>query len=202
MSGADTLDRISQALAFKSLPEMVFGDNALLLEHAPTNCRLRLCAQEALRACTLNATGQPAEDTPLRVAHAKKWDEIPSVEIAVLETSHDWTWTTAYGGTVECMVCLCCITRSLSHIVVVFVFSLVLFAHIFENSRHDQTVWHSQLFDDVSPVFFFLFYLSFPIDSLPTCTAPQSLLPRRMHLFPLHLVNLFHQTQIPSTLHY
>ncbi len=73
LAGTDVLDTWARDLNFKGLPEMVFAENHLTLEHTEHNVRLRFCVADALRGCTRAAD---SEDAPVRVRVAQKWEEM------------------------------------------------------------------------------------------------------------------------------
>jgi type 2A phosphatase activator TIP41 len=78
-----------------SLPEILFADSVLQLEHQATGAQLRFAAVDALRQWR-------AEDLPpVSVGAADAWQRARREEIArqgAVVLSYDWTFTTPYRG--------------------------------------------------------------------------------------------------------
>jgi len=85
-------------LDLPSLPEMVFGDTALIIEDKTSGFKAIFRAYEALQQWRQS----PTFNTTLQVAYAQQWTvsrEHPE-ELAVSK-SHDWTFTTPYIGSMR-----------------------------------------------------------------------------------------------------
>lgn len=84
-----------------ALPEILFADSVLLLEHQATGAQLRFTAVDALREWR-------AEDLPpARVGAADAWQRARREEIArqgAVVLSYDWTFTTPYRGSTRVVV--------------------------------------------------------------------------------------------------
>ncbi|CAJ2509982.1 Uu.00g058820.m01.CDS01 [Anthostomella pinea] len=79
------------------VPEMIFGDNVMAVEHAPSRWRLEFNARNALDG--VDKTGEQM----LQVAHASSWSasrEQTSAGIKEVVKPFDWSYTTTYKGTV------------------------------------------------------------------------------------------------------
>ena len=80
------------------MPEMIFGDNAVWVTHAPTGWTLGFSAPEALDR--VDKTGEKM----LKVAYARDWEstrEGTTRGIKEVVKPYDWSYSTEYEGTVE-----------------------------------------------------------------------------------------------------
>ena len=80
------------------MPEMIFGDNAVWVTHAPTGWTLGFSAAPALDA--VDKTGEKM----LKVAYARDWEstrEGTTRGIKEVVKPYDWSYSTEYDGTVE-----------------------------------------------------------------------------------------------------
>ena len=89
---ADTLERYTNELKLPSLPEMVFGDNCLKIEHQ-TGFGLEFNALDALRLVD-------SERDLMKVACAEDWQKsrCDGEQSTVVVKPFDWTYTTDYKG--------------------------------------------------------------------------------------------------------
>jgi type 2A phosphatase activator TIP41 len=94
-SDATTTTPTQQKTLPVSLPEILFADSVLLLEHQETGAQLRFAAVDALKEWR-------REDLPpARVGAADAWQRARREEIArqgAVVLSYDWTFTTPYRG--------------------------------------------------------------------------------------------------------
>ncbi|KAM4814312.1 TIP41-like protein isoform X2 [Urocitellus parryii] len=92
MKSAD-VERLADELHMPSLPEMMFGDNVLRIQHC-SGFGIEFNATDALR-CVNNYQGM------LKVACAEEWQESRSEGEHSKEVikPYDWTYTTDYKGT-------------------------------------------------------------------------------------------------------
>lgn len=90
-------EQLTQQLRIK-LPAMLFDANGLHVEHQPTGFRLTFNAVDALKL-----VGQA--DPNIKVKAAARWSSSnkhrSDVEITTIEHASDWTFTTAYSGSVS-----------------------------------------------------------------------------------------------------
>ncbi|CAB3977496.1 Hypothetical predicted protein [Paramuricea clavata] len=89
---ADALERFTNELKLPSLPEMVFGDNCLRIEHQ-AGFGLEFNALDALRLVD-------SERDLMKVACAEDWQKsrCDSEQSTVVVKPFDWTFTTDYKG--------------------------------------------------------------------------------------------------------
>lgn len=86
--------RFSHELLLPSLPEMVFPENRLQVEHGESGCGLEFSALEALRLVQVSGD-------PLKVAAAEEWGRTRAAglqEVKEIVKPFDWTFTTKYCG--------------------------------------------------------------------------------------------------------
>lgn len=90
---AEALERFTKELKLPSLPEMVFGDNCLRIEHA-AGFGIEFNALDALQLVD-------SERDLMKVAYADEWQKSRSdgEQNAVIVKPFDWTFTTDYKGT-------------------------------------------------------------------------------------------------------
>lgn len=78
------------------VPEMIFGDNVVSIEHRPTGWRIEFNAYDALDAV------DKTDKNMLQVAYAKSWSasrEQTSAGIKEVVKPYDWSYSTTYKGT-------------------------------------------------------------------------------------------------------
>ncbi|KAK4169524.1 TIP41-like protein [Cladorrhinum sp. PSN259] len=93
---SDPIDALTARLGIP-IPEMIFGDNLLLLRHTPSNWSLSFSAEPALDL--VDKTGSSGM---LRVAYANEWSatrEKTSAGIKEVVKPFDWSYSTTYKGT-------------------------------------------------------------------------------------------------------
>ncbi|RKP27736.1 TIP41-like family-domain-containing protein [Syncephalis pseudoplumigaleata] len=80
------------------MPEMIFGHNALTVEHAASGFQLAFNALDALRC--VDKSKEAA--TRVQVAYADDWSKAHGTEAEDLQSikPYDWTYSTDYRGTV------------------------------------------------------------------------------------------------------
>ncbi|XP_046848958.1 TIP41-like protein [Xenia sp. Carnegie-2017] len=90
---ADTIERFTAELKLPSLPEMVFGDNCLCVQHQ-SGFGLEFNALDALRLVN-------SEQDLLKVACAEDWQKSRAngEQCTNIVKPFDWTFTTSYTGT-------------------------------------------------------------------------------------------------------
>ncbi|KAL5010664.1 hypothetical protein ScPMuIL_012969 [Solemya velum] len=95
-SEGELREKFESALALPQLPEMIFADNVLRLDHS-SGFSLDFTALEALKLVD-------AHNDPLKVAVAQAWTEARAGSEFIREVikPFDWTYTTNYRGTVRC----------------------------------------------------------------------------------------------------
>lgn len=93
ISKAAPIDAMSKELAIP-VPEMIFGDNLVRLEHAPTGWAISFNAFDAL-----DAVGKTAENM-LQVAYAKEWASSRD-GVKDVVNPFDWSYSSSYDGTLE-----------------------------------------------------------------------------------------------------
>lgn len=103
IANSDQLSDICQQLQMTTLPEMVFADSYLKIEHENGFC-LEFNAIDALRPCSLSTKEQSNINNnghKIEVAYAKDWKRKANVpcDIEVIEYDFDWTFTSDYKGT-------------------------------------------------------------------------------------------------------
>ncbi|TPX09814.1 uncharacterized protein E0L32_009005 [Thyridium curvatum] len=97
ISKAAPIDAMSARVGIP-IPEMIFGDNLVAVTHLPTGWTVCFAAEPAL-----DAVGKTA-DNMLQVAHAREWGqsrERTSAGIREVVRPFDWTYSSAYAGTVR-----------------------------------------------------------------------------------------------------
>ncbi|CEO98430.1 unnamed protein product (mitochondrion) [Plasmodiophora brassicae] len=87
---ADQMEAIAQATGVTSLPEMVYADNFLRIEHVPSGATIAFEAAPAIAACAKSTHDR------VQVAVAEQW---ASASAARPEASCDWTFSSDYSGT-------------------------------------------------------------------------------------------------------
>ncbi|KAK7969125.1 TIP41-like protein [Apiospora saccharicola] len=79
------------------VPEMIFGDNVVAVEHAPSGWRIEFTAQDALDAV------DKTDRHMLQVAYAKSWsasrEQSSAAGIKDVVKKYDWSYSTTYKGT-------------------------------------------------------------------------------------------------------
>ncbi|KAI5859403.1 TIP41-domain-containing protein [Durotheca rogersii] len=97
ISKAEPIDAMERELGIP-VPEMIFGENAVAVRHAPTGWAIEFTARDALAA--VDKTGRDM----LRVAYASEWSasrEQTSAGIRDVVKPYDWSYSTTYRGTVH-----------------------------------------------------------------------------------------------------
>eukprot|EP01090_Pellita_catalonica_P003065 TRINITY_DN12692_c0_g1_i1.p1 TRINITY_DN12692_c0_g1~~TRINITY_DN12692_c0_g1_i1.p1 ORF type:complete len:276 (-),score=45.16 TRINITY_DN12692_c0_g1_i1:52-879(-) len=87
------LDALQEKLKAPQLPEMVFGNSFLKIEHSPSGLALEFTALGGLQNWDIS---KPADVT---VSYAEKWQNERSKHSKAVTESYDWTFTTSYSGT-------------------------------------------------------------------------------------------------------
>ncbi|KAI1149014.1 TIP41-like family-domain-containing protein [Nemania diffusa] len=98
ISRAGPIEALERDLGIPA-PEMIFGDNAVSVAHAPTGWRVAFTARDAL-----DAVGKTGENM-LRVAYAGAWsasrERTTAAGIREVVRPFDWSYSTTYKGTVS-----------------------------------------------------------------------------------------------------
>lgn len=97
ISKAAPIEAMEKSLGIP-VPEMIFGDNVVGLHHKPSGWSFSFNAYDAL-----DAVGKTAENM-LQVAYARDWAssrENSSGDINKIVNPYDWSYSTAYAGTLE-----------------------------------------------------------------------------------------------------
>ena len=93
--GAEEIEEFEAELGTKHLPELLFGNTFLRIEHEATGVQFTFNALEALRAWL-------QEDLPpIRIKVAEDWQSSRTEalkEFNVKTVDYDWTFTTPFGG--------------------------------------------------------------------------------------------------------
>lgn len=100
ISSAGQCDELQATLGF-TLPEMIFGNNSLKLEHRPSGWVLEFTAEGALK-CVRNGEAQPG-DGAVKVEYADKW--LSSRYMSLLNVCP--ALSDEYTGRVQAPVYLC-----------------------------------------------------------------------------------------------
>jgi type 2A phosphatase activator TIP41 len=96
ISKSGPIEAMSERLGIP-VPEMIFGDNMVSLAHVPSGWRIEFTAEAALDQ--VDKTGKDM----LQVAHSAEWSssrEKTSAGIKEVVRPYDWSYSTAYKGTV------------------------------------------------------------------------------------------------------
>ncbi len=93
---AEPIERMTSALGIAP-PEMIFGDNYVAVEHAPSGWRISFNAFDALNR--VDKTGEKR----LKVAYSKEWQQSreDTHDIKEVVKPFDWSYTTDYRGTLS-----------------------------------------------------------------------------------------------------
>ncbi|KAI0098958.1 TIP41-domain-containing protein [Hypoxylon sp. NC0597] len=97
ISKAGPIDAMEHSLGIP-VPEMIFGDNIVSIEHKPTGWKIEFNAYDALDAV------DKTDKNMLQVAYAKSWSasrEQTSAGIKDVVKPYDWSYSTTYKGTVS-----------------------------------------------------------------------------------------------------
>eukprot|EP00471_Norrisiella_sphaerica_P000663 CAMPEP_0184484452 /NCGR_PEP_ID=MMETSP0113_2-20130426/6172_1 /TAXON_ID=91329 /ORGANISM="Norrisiella sphaerica, Strain BC52" /LENGTH=268 /DNA_ID=CAMNT_0026865453 /DNA_START=327 /DNA_END=1133 /DNA_ORIENTATION=+ len=93
ISGSEELKKISDSVNIKALPEMVFGQNKLQLDHTSSGVSIFFSAPSALAKCERKST--------IKVRMAGKWvKKMESLGLKDSAMPFDWTYSTTYKGDV------------------------------------------------------------------------------------------------------
>ena len=97
ISKAGPIDALTERLKIP-VPEMIFGDNLVAIEHRPSGWRLEFNAEDALDM--VDKTGEKM----LKVAYARDWEstrEGTTKGIKEVVKPYDWSYSTEYDGTLK-----------------------------------------------------------------------------------------------------
>ncbi|KAI0128824.1 type 2A phosphatase activator TIP41 [Xylariales sp. AK1849] len=97
ISKSGPIDEMSDSLGIP-VPEMIFGDNLVAIQHGPSGFRIEFNAYDALDG--VDKTGEKM----LQVAYARDWSrsrERTSAGIKEVVKPYDWSYSTVYRGTVS-----------------------------------------------------------------------------------------------------
>ncbi|OTA60429.1 TIP41-domain-containing protein [Hypoxylon sp. EC38] len=97
ISKAGPIEAMEHSLGIP-VPEMIFGDNIVSIEHKPTGWKIEFNAYHALDAV------DKTDKNMLQVAYAKSWSasrEQTSAGIKDVVKPYDWSYSTTYKGTVS-----------------------------------------------------------------------------------------------------
>ncbi|KAI1144479.1 TIP41-domain-containing protein [Hypoxylon sp. FL0543] len=97
ISKAGPIDAMERSLGIP-VPEMIFGDNVVAVEHRPSGWKIEFNAYDALDAV------DKTDKNMLQVAYAKSWSasrEQTSAGIKDVVKPYDWSYSTTYKGTVS-----------------------------------------------------------------------------------------------------
>jgi len=96
ISKAGPIEQFEKSLGIP-IPEMIFGDNLVAVTHEPTGWAIEFNAHDALDLV------DKTDKNMLQVAYARSWSasrEQTSAGIKEVVKPYDWSYTTAYRGTV------------------------------------------------------------------------------------------------------
>ncbi|KAJ5988309.1 TIP41-like protein [Penicillium waksmanii] len=93
---ADPIDEMTKKLGIQ-VPEMIFGDNYVCIEHPPSGWGINFNAFDALDL--VDKTGQ----SMLQVAYSKEWQQKKKTHDGIKEVvkPFDWSYSTDYKGTLS-----------------------------------------------------------------------------------------------------
>lgn len=97
ISKAGPIDALTERIKIP-VPEMIFGDNVVSIEHKPSNWSLQFNAEDALNG--VDKTGEKM----LKVAYARDWEstrEGTTQKIKEVVKPYDWSYSTDYSGTLK-----------------------------------------------------------------------------------------------------
>ncbi|KAL0931802.1 uncharacterized protein CTRU02_212755 [Colletotrichum truncatum] len=97
ISKAGPIDEMTASLGIP-VPEMIFGDNLVSIEHVPTGWSISFNAYDALDSV------DKTDKKMLKVAYAKDWSssrEKTSAGIKEVVKPYDWSYSTEYAGTLK-----------------------------------------------------------------------------------------------------
>lgn len=97
ISKAGPIDEMTASLGIP-VPEMIFGDNLVSIEHVPTGWSISFNAYDALDGV------DKTDKKMLKVAYAKDWSssrEKTSAGIKEVVKPYDWSYSTEYRGTLR-----------------------------------------------------------------------------------------------------
>ncbi|KAH7037874.1 TIP41-like family-domain-containing protein [Microdochium trichocladiopsis] len=97
ISKAGPIEHLEKSLGIP-VPEMIFGDNLVAITHEPSAWRIEFNAHDALDLV------DKTDKNMLQVAYARSWSasrEQTSAGIKEVVKPYDWSYTTAYRGTVS-----------------------------------------------------------------------------------------------------
>lgn len=96
ISKVGAIDALTERIGIP-MPEMIFGDNLVRVAHAPSGWSVAFAAPDALDA--VDKTGRHV----LKVAYARDWESSREAATRTIRDAvkpYDWTYSTAYRGTV------------------------------------------------------------------------------------------------------
>jgi type 2A phosphatase activator TIP41 len=97
ISKAGPIDELTERIGIP-VPEMIFGDNLVSIEHAPSGWSLSFTAADALDAV------DKTDRHMLKVAYARDWEstrEGTTQKIKEAVKPYDWSYSTTYDGTLH-----------------------------------------------------------------------------------------------------
>ena len=97
ISKSGPIDEMTERIGIP-MPEMIFGDNLVAIEHLPSGWALSFTTPEALDAV------DKTDRHMLKVAYARDWEstrEGTTQKIKEVVKPYDWSYSTTYAGTLE-----------------------------------------------------------------------------------------------------
>lgn len=97
ISKAGPIDAMTERIKIP-IPEMIFGDNLVSIEHKPSQWNLQFNAEDALDAV------DKTDKNMLKVAYARDWEstrEGTTQKIKEVVKPYDWSYSTDYSGTLK-----------------------------------------------------------------------------------------------------
>lgn len=97
ISKAGPIDALTDRIGIP-MPEMIFGDNLVSIEHLPSRWSLSFTAADALDAV------DKTDRNVLKVAYARDWEstrEDTTQKIKEVVKPYDWSYSTTYAGTLH-----------------------------------------------------------------------------------------------------
>jgi len=98
ISKSAPIEAMSKALDIP-VPEMIFGDNVVSVEHAPSGFKIQFNAYDALDAVGKDGTNM------LQVSYAKDWartrEDCGTADVKEVVRPFDWSYSSTYAGSVE-----------------------------------------------------------------------------------------------------
>lgn len=97
ISKSGAIDALTERIGIP-MPEMIFGDNMVSIEHVPSGWSITFSTAEALDAV------DKTDRHMLKVAYARDWEstrEGTTAGIKEVVKPYDWSYSTTYRGTVQ-----------------------------------------------------------------------------------------------------